>query len=160
MKYLIDANILISGYKVHYPIDVHVSYWKVIADQIANGNFIIIDKVKDEIQDEPLVEWLKQNVDKKLIETSADSIEQYSHIQSWAAKSAIFSSTEKAHFAESNVADPFLVAKALNCGYTIVTYETHANPSSKRIKIPDVCNSFGVQCITINEALRELKIRI
>lgn len=36
MKYLIDANILISGYKVHYPIDVHVSYWNVIADQIAN----------------------------------------------------------------------------------------------------------------------------
>lgn len=119
MKYLIDANILISGYKVHYPIDVHVSYWNVIADQIANGNFIIIDKVKDEIQDEPLVEWLKQNVDKKLIETSADSIEQYSHIQSWAAKSAIFSSTEKAHFAESNVADPFLVAI---CQYTKLHY--------------------------------------
>lgn len=95
MKYLIDANILISGYKVHYPIDVHVSYWNVIAKQIANGTFVIIDKVKDEIQDEPLVEWLKHNVDKKLYETSADSIEQYKHIQIWAAKSTIFSQTEK-----------------------------------------------------------------
>lgn len=160
MKYLIDANILISGYKAHYPIDVHVSYWNVIADQIAIGNFVIIDKVKDEIQDEPLVKWLKQHVDKKLYETSADSLEQYKHIQNWAASNTVFSATEKVHFAQSNVADPFLVAKALNCGYTIVTYETQANPNSKKIKIPDVCYTFGVRCITINEALRELKIQI
>lgn len=31
MKFLIDANILISGYKVFYPMDVHVSYWNVKA---------------------------------------------------------------------------------------------------------------------------------
>ncbi len=86
MKYLIDANILISGYKVHYPLDVHVSYWKIIASQIANGTFVIIDKVKDEVQDEPIVEWLKQNIDKKLYQTSVDSLAQYKYLQNWAAK--------------------------------------------------------------------------
>jgi hypothetical protein len=45
MEFLIDANIFISGYKKYYPMDVHVSYWNVIAGQIVNGNFIIIDKV-------------------------------------------------------------------------------------------------------------------
>lgn len=160
MKYLIDANILITGFKVHYPIDVHVSYWNVIAAQIANGKFVIIDKVKDEIQDEPLVEWLKQNVDKKQYETSIDSLEQYSHIQKWAASSSIFSASQKAHFAQSNVADPFLVAKALNCGYTVVTYETFVESNSHKIKLPNVCEKFGVQCITINQALRELNITI
>lgn len=116
MKYLIDANILISGYKVHYPLDVHVSFWNTIATQIAKGNFIIIDKVKAEVQDEPIVEWLKQNVDKKLYETTSDSTEEYLHIQNWAAHSKDFSQAQKLHFADSSVADPFLVAKALKCG--------------------------------------------
>lgn len=160
MKYLIDANILISGYKVHYPIDVHVSYWNVIAAQIVNGNFVIIDKVKDEIQDDPIAQWLKQNVDKKLYETTTDSIEQYKHIQNWAIANQQFSQPEKTHFAQDNVADSFLVAKALNCGYTIVTYETSVGVGSRKIKIPDVCKTFGVQCISINEALRELHIQI
>jgi len=160
MKYLIDANILISGYKAFYPIDVHVTYWKVIAEQIANGNFIIIDKVKNEVQDEVIVEWLKQNVDKKLYETTSDSLEQYRHIQIWAARNATFSLAEKTHFADSNVADPFLVAKAMNCGYTVVTYEGFAGKGSTKIKIPDVCQTFGVNCISINDALRELKIQI
>ncbi len=86
MRYLIDANILITGYKVYYPLDVHVSYWKVIATQIANGTFVILDKVKDEVQDEPIVAWLKQNVDKKLFQTTVDSLAQYKELQNWAAK--------------------------------------------------------------------------
>ena len=160
MKYLIDANILISGYKVHYPIDVHVSYWNAIATQIANGNFVIIDKVKNEIQDAPIAQWLKQNVDKKLYETTADSIEQYKRIQKWAGDNEQFSQPQKTHFAQDNVADSFLVAKALSCGYSIVTYETSAGVGSSKIKIPDVCKAFEVQCVSINDALRELHIQI
>lgn len=160
MKYLIDANILITGYKVHYPIDVHVSYWKAIAAQITNGNFVIVDKVKNEVQDEEIVEWLKQNIDKKLYETTNDSLEQYGHIQKWAMKNPTFSLSQKNHFADKNVADPFLVAKAMNYGYKVVTYENSAGKGSSKIKIPDVCEQFGVQCITINQALRELKIQL
>lgn len=140
-------------------MDVHVSYWGIIAGQIANGNFVIIDKVKKEIQDEPLKEWLKNNVDNTLYVSTDDSLEQYAYIQSWAAGNTSFGAPDKAHFADSNVADPFLVAKAMKEGYTVVTYETTAN-GGKKIKIPDVCSKFGVPCMNINEALRELQIKI
>jgi hypothetical protein len=86
-------------------------------------------------------------------------MEQYSKIQEWAAHNPSFGTTDKAHFADSSVADPFLVAKALKDGYTVVTYELSAN-GGRKIKIPDVCDYFGVSCITINEALRELKITV
>jgi len=160
MKYLIDANILISGYKKYFPMDVHVSYWKTIKEQIAIGNFVIIDKVKDEIQDEPLVAWMNQNVNKQLYETSTDSMNEYKHIQMWANGNPNFGAVHKEHFAKGNVADPFLVAKALKCGYTVVTYEEAGGRGTTKIKIPDVCEQFGVPCITINDALRELKIKL
>ncbi len=160
MKYLIDTNIFITGHKVHYPMDIHVSYWGALVDQIAQGNFVIIDKVRDEIQDAPLVNWLRQNVQRELYATTADSIGEYSRIQQWAAQSAVFSCIEKSHFANSKVADPYLVAKAMSGGYTIVTYETSVGQGSTKIKIPDVCKAFGVRCISINEALRELSIRL
>lgn len=159
MKFLIDANILISGYKVFYPMDVHVSYWNIIADQIANGNFIIIDKVKKEIQDEQLVDWLKNNIDNRLYVSTADCMEQYSCIIEWAANNQSFGTSDKAHFADSTVADSFLVAKALKEGYSVVTYEISAN-GGKKIKIPDVCSHFDVSCMTINEALRKLQITV
>jgi hypothetical protein len=159
MKFLIDANILISGYKVYYPMDIHVSYWNVIAEQIANGNFIIIDKVKNEIQDEKLVDWLKHNIDNKLYASTADCMVQYSYIQEWATKNQSFGTSDKAHFADSNVADPFLVAKALKESYSVVTYELSAK-GGKKIKIPDVCSHFGVTCMTINDALRRLEITV
>lgn len=75
------------------------------------------------------------------------------------SKSDVFSIAEKAHFAQNNVADPFLVAKAMKYGYTVVTYEISAN-GGRKIKIPDVCKEFGVKCININDALRELCLRV
>lgn len=125
MKYLIDANILITGYKVHYPMDVHASYWNVIANQIANGNFIIIDKVKKEIQDAPLVKWLKNNVDNKLYESTVDSMEQYACIQEWAANNQSFGRADKAHFADSDVFRVIFHGINLSCNHfqSVSSYE-------------------------------------
>ena len=52
-------------------------------------------------------------------------------------------------------ADCYLVAHALESGYEVVTLETLSQPTAiKRIKIPNVCNAFGVNYVTLFEVLR------
>lgn len=63
-------------------------------------------------------------------------------------------------FLTADLADPWLVAyaKANNC--TIVTYEKSEPNRKSRIKIPEVCNQFGVRYINTVGLLRELNENI
>ena len=51
------------------------------------------------------------------------------------------------------VADYYLVARALAHGHTVVTHEVAA-PSIKKIKIPNACIGVGVKCMNPYEVLR------
>ena len=51
-------------------------------------------------------------------------------------------------------ADPWVIAQALCDGSTVVTHESHAGPGSKKVKIPNVCEAFGVRYIKIYDLLR------
>lgn len=57
------------------------------------------------------------------------------------------------------VADYYLIAQALADGHSVVTRETPAGGSRKRIKIPDVCIGMGVRCATPYEMLRAERAR-
>ena len=56
------------------------------------------------------------------------------------------------------VADDYLVAHALALRHTVVTHEK-AQPSAKKIKIPNVCIGLGIKCMTPFEMLRHERAR-
>ncbi len=60
-------------------------------------------------------------------------------------------------FLAANLADPWLVAFTLDKEITIVTYEKSEPTIKRKIKIPEVCNQFGVRYINTIDMLRELK---
>ena len=51
-------------------------------------------------------------------------------------------------------ADPFVIALAQIENCAVVTYETLSH-SSNRPRIPDVCKSIGIRCISMTELFRE-----
>ena len=53
-------------------------------------------------------------------------------------------------------ADPWLIAHAIASGGKVVTQETRAGENSKRVKIPNVCDAFGVESLNMDDMLREL----
>tara|TARA_Y100000310_G_scaffold215357_1_gene216305 strand:+ start:31 stop:288 length:258 start_codon:yes stop_codon:yes gene_type:complete len=53
-------------------------------------------------------------------------------------------------------AAPWLIAHAKILGGRVVTFETSA-PNSKKVKIPDIAEKFGVNCISLWGMLNELK---
>ena len=59
-------------------------------------------------------------------------------------------------FLATDLPDPWLVAHAKANNYTIVTYEKSEPNRKSRIKIPEVCNQFGVRYINTVDLLREL----
>ena len=66
-----------------------------------------------------------------------------------------------------NIADPYLIAKAMSLKDSdketcLVTNELHAReygPGKNKglIKIPDICDYFGIRCISVQEFMVEMK---
>jgi hypothetical protein len=58
--------------------------------------------------------------------------------------------------------DPFLIAAALNGADRVVVTREVSRPSAQRSnrKIPDICKSFGLPCITDFELYRQLSFSI
>ena len=57
-------------------------------------------------------------------------------------------------------ADPWVIAHALAEGGKVVSQETDKHPLAKRVRIPDVCDKFGIDCIKVWDMLRELKVKL
>lgn len=60
IKYLIDTNSLITPYKTYYPFDFARKFWEQMKKTIENGNVVLLDLVKDEVNkgDDELSEWI------------------------------------------------------------------------------------------------------
>lgn len=57
-------------------------------------------------------------------------------------------------------ADPWVIAHALDGKGTVVTHEISVASNSKEVKIPNVCDRVGVQCIDPYSAFRKLGLRL
>mgnify|MGYP007046610091 CR=1 FL=1 len=68
-------------------------------------------------------------------------------------------------WANEDIADPWIIAIAKELGLTIVTEEQkvpnlgQGNPV-KSAKIPDICDDWGVRCISRNDFFEEVKLTV
>ena len=154
-KYLIDTNIFIESSNRHYAVDICPGFWDFL-DKISNlDNVKSITQVYDEFT--PDIEELK-NFRERL-----KSKGFFLPIENITPKSYITTTTtlQKMGYSPSAIddfspkADYFLIALALQEQYTIVTQEARTQALAKnRIKIPNVCERLGIECIDIVEFLR------
>ena len=143
------------------PVDVWPTFWIRIAELIHNGEIYSSIKIKEEIDrgGDELTQWMKDNATKEFYcRIDGEVLQKYAQLQNWANRNTIYTAAAKNEFA--NVADAYLVATAAAKNMTIVTYEVSAPDSKKKIKIPDVCNVFGVSYCDLNTALRNLGVKI
>jgi hypothetical protein len=163
-KYIIDANILIQAYRKYYPMDVFCGFWDRMKLLANSSHIISIDKVKDEVwpNGDALMQWCDNQLPNDFFVTTTMYISEYAHIIKTVTNMNKYTSNAIAEFADNAVADAFLIATAYSAvdDYVLVSEEI-ANPNShKRVKIPDICNLFGVRCINTVDMLRELNVTI
>jgi hypothetical protein len=162
-KYIVDANILIQAYRKYYPMDVFCGFWDKVKHLADSNSIISIDKVKDEVwlNKDALTRWCRNQLSDDFFVKSSAFIGEYAHVIKTVSGLGKYTPNAMSEFADETVADAFLIATALSStnNYVLVSEEVPTN-SIKKVKIPDVCNLFGVRCINTVDMLRELEVII
>jgi len=151
--YCLDANIFIEGWNKYYAMDISPSYWDIL-DRFAQDGIVFSPiEVKREIVrvDDELSNWLKsrpyffKDITSEVQEELRSIMQKYPRL---------VDSTR-----QRSIADPWVIAFAITEEAIVVTKENPAGTSSRRIKIPDVCNDLGVSWIDDFQFARELGIQ-
>jgi len=161
--FLLDANVFIQSHHSSYPLDVATTFWNKLKMLARNEIFISIDKVKEEVyrKEDTIKEWCVKNLSEDLFcDTGTSEImAQYSKVINWAiSMNSQYTPKAIEDFSNYRRADAWLIAFALKAkgSLTIVTYEKSAPQARNIIKIPDVCDSFGIKSTDIVGAFRQL----
>jgi hypothetical protein len=157
--YVLDANAFIQPAKGYYAFDLVPSYWDELANHGAAGRLCTIDRIADEVLAPPDLKAWMDGVFKPCIRASntPDTLAEYGKLMAW-SQTQPFLPAAQSEFA--TVADAWLVAHAAAIGGTVVTFETFDAKCIRRVKIPNACQSAGVQTITTFEMLRALGIKL
>lgn len=120
-----------------------------------------IDAVKDEITggSGDLVDWARARPATFWLTDTSAVVTAMGQLSTWATGPARQYRQEAIdEFLDS--ADYKLIAHAIATGSTVVTREQPAPDSKKKIKIPDVCNAFGVAWTDPFSLYRTLGMRL
>ena len=152
MAYLLDADVFIRAKNLHYGFDFCPAFWDWLLAAGADGRAASIERVGDELAagDDELATWAAERDGDFFLRPTPDVFAALGAVSRWVTNQQ-YEPAAVSTFLQ--VADYYLVAYALAHGYDVVTHEV-ASPSTRRIKIPNVCIGVGIKCVTPFEMLR------
>lgn len=152
LKYSIDTSGLTYGWRDHYPQDVFPIVWEHMSDAIDSGDLVASEEVYEELRvgGDDLFDWVH---DRRQMFVPLDGQIQQAVSNILAAHPQWIPADRS-----RNMCDPFVIAVAQVMNCTVVSAELwYPNAAARpdRIRIPNVCSSFGVRHITFLEMMRE-----
>lgn len=155
--YWLDADVLIQAANDAYQFDVAPGFWEFLEEQIANEQFCMPKEVERELsaRDDDVYRWVRQQPDGFIVDQDAAVQTTYRGIADY-VNNGPFGPGHKRGFLRK--ADGWLIAHAQVVGGVVVTRETRAG--GDQVKIPNVCDQFGVQVINQGELLRRFNVRL
>ena len=158
--YLIDTNIVIGAFN-HRPRDIFESYWRQFDAFFSEGQFYFHQSVENELlkRDDEKSQWLRDFVPKTQILTQTqEEVNSYREVTQWVRARKDDPYKESAIREFLSVADSWVVASGHARSFTVITNETPSPKKQTRVKLPDVANGLGVQCMTEFDFLRQQSI--
>jgi len=148
MKYCLDANTLIEAHRRYYALETFPVFWSWLLENTENLGSI--GAVYRELTDsgDTLSDWSKANKQSGFFKFDDDSEAvqlNYIEVVNTINQDPYYSPEEKAHFLKG--ADPWLIAYATTHNLLLITHERKVGLGSKKVKIPNVCEAFQVECI-------------
>lgn len=147
-KYIVDTCSFTTLRRV-YPREMFSPVWTLLSDLAREGAMASVDQVLEELkaQDDVVTQWAESHVsiflalDAPIQEKAGEILARF--------PDDVFLDLRK----RKSGADPFVVAAAMVNHAAVVTEEKKSGGPNK-VKIPDVCASFGVDCFPLLELLR------
>lgn len=155
-QFLLDANTYIQAKNQYYGFDICPAYWEWLDVQFSNGHMASIDFIARELKagNDELVDWVKERPEHFIDNDDEETQGVFGQIVGYVMEGD-FNSKNRDDFLAG--ADPWIIAKAKTMGSVIVTHEARVVPGTKKVKIPNLCREFGIECITTFEFLRRLE---
>lgn len=167
MLYLLDTNIYLDFYDRYYRVEFFPSFWQHF-ETIINRH-VVIPKIvlNEQFQDDWFKDWISENYRGEILHHrnfAGTWLEVLEHLR----RSEFYKEEAlggERGWARERIADPWLIAIALEKELTLVTSETRNSnrniyQPSKNAKIPDVCDDLGVPCINMNEFFQKTSLVI
>ena len=154
--YLLDTNVFISAKNFYYGFDFHPGFWDWLTHANREGRVFSTKKVYDEIcrQEDHLTGWARDHKDELFLDAPPDIDIQLKPISDYIK--GRFGSLDIRKFVRG--ADYYLIGHALTKSFKVVTHETYQATKAK-IKIPQMCQEFEVECLTPFDMLRRENAR-
>ncbi|MBK8832879.1 MAG: DUF4411 family protein [Saprospiraceae bacterium] len=156
-KYCLDANVLIEAWQKYYNPKFCPDYWKVLNQLGKEGRIFIPSEVAEEIHrtEDDLSAWLKAS-DIPIAKTTESVIRCWQKIlASHPDHQRLVDSTKN-----RSLADPWVIAHAMDQSATVVTKENKETASNtRRVKIPNVCENMGVRWMDDFQFIEENNIK-
>jgi predicted nucleic acid-binding protein len=155
-KYCLDANVLIQAWQKYYSPKFCPDYWSLLNQLGIDQKIFIPQMVYEEIirTEDELAEWLRNSnipihkIDGHITEC-LKRIYEFNPIHQYLV----------ANSGQHSLADPWLIAHAINQNAVVVTKEIKDNFNNPtKIKIPHVCDNMGIRWINDFELVEELGI--
>lgn len=149
MIYVFDTGPFIALFRNYYP-KTFKTLWQLFDSMVDDGSIVSTREVRNEILFPPnLATWSKTHKD---IFTTPTANETNVVRDIYAVKHFQQNIEAKKLFAGGNSADPFVVAKAAVIEGAVVTTE-EKRPNAA--KIPNICENFNVNCLSLEEFMEE-----
>lgn len=154
--YWLDTNVFITAKNEAFRFSLNPAFWSHLHDHTKAGRIQTCKMVYDEIvengADDELAKWLKGRKKDGFCVPAAKAVQDAmrtvaNHV------SGAYPAHNAAEFLR--VADPWVIAFALESKGTVVTFESR---KPGKIRIPVVCKALGVPSINLYDMLEKLKI--
>lgn len=158
MKYLLDANTYIQAKNQYYGMDICPAYWNWLDQQFLLGEVGSVDMIGQELKDgsDDLAEWVKDRPEHFISNDDEECQEVFANIVQM-VMTGNYNAGNRNNFLAK--ADPWIIAKAKTIGATVVTHEAIIDPRARKVKVPNICQKFGVPCVDTFQFLRSLNAR-
>ncbi len=152
--YCLDANVLIQAWQKYYAPRFCPTYWEVLNTLGKRGVIFLPELVYEEIvrTEDDLSKWVK---------SSDIEIRKMDESVTFCLKHIFDANPIHKHLVDNirgrSQADPWVIAHAIKENAIVVTKEKKITAaSSKRIRIPNVCDNMGIKCIDDFQMITEL----
>lgn len=164
-RHWLDSSVFITSRDTMFGFDINTTFWNWMDGALDSGSVAAPRAVYTEVVEnvrtvDDLARWVKTRRKKGLcIEPDQRTIQALKSVTAYVFQPG---GRYQHPFALDFVkgADPWIIAHAMADGGTVVSQETDKQPLANRVRIPDVCDQFGVPCVKVWEMLRNLKVKL
>lgn len=160
--YWIDTGVLVQNRRRFHRKERVPKFWEWLSAQIDAGRIRMPERVYVEVTKgtDWLVPWVKARRDKGLcVFADAETQARYSAIADYVETGGKYRDEHQKDKSYRG-ADLWVIAHAKgNRNHVVVSQEERGNPGDNRVKIPNVCDAMGVECLDTFKMLEVLKAR-